>query len=150
MSFRRKENITSFVKTCDRHKNTHIHNPSIELFDGDDIHFWDHFTIHSPVVFVRRSFYCNITDGFPITLRTVETKHVELGNGLGANVQTNLFLAKSHSALSLSPNHDLPLFPLCRVFYHSFSCKCMMASCACIGKMWTVWTIQIYSSDRAN
>lgn len=34
---------------------------------------WDRFAIHSPFVLIRRSFYCIITDGFPITLRFVET-----------------------------------------------------------------------------
>lgn len=47
-------------------------------------------------------FYCNIQTISHNSLRIEQ--HVELGNGLRANVRTNLFLAKSHfpSSLSLS------------------------------------------------
>lgn len=51
--------------------------------------------------FVRRSVLLQCYRRISHHIAFCGNKHVELGNGLGANVQTNLFLAKSHSTLYL-------------------------------------------------
>lgn len=76
MSFDKKRNETrccEFVKTCDRHKKYPIQPLNWIVRWRRHTLLWDRFAIHSPFVFIRRSFYCIITDGFSIALRFVET-----------------------------------------------------------------------------